>query len=688
MAAKSAYDRNKARARQRSSAQSRAGRDIGDIPPVKDSAAKQRACVDFRFFCETYFPRKFFLAWSPDHLRVIAKIEQAVLQGGLFAVAMPRGSGKTTLSLAAVLWALLTGAHRFVYLVGASEDHALTLLDGLRADLAGNDALAGGFPEVCHPIRCLEGETRRCVGQLHHGQPTQIGFGADEIILPTIPGSRAAGAVVRVAGITGNIRGAFHTTATGAAIRPTLVIADDLQTDQSARSPSQCGQRLATINGAILNLAGPGQKIAAVMPCTVIRAGDVADVLLDRDKNPEWQGERCKMVYNFPTNEKLWTEYARIRGEGFATGGRGAEATDFYRQHQEDMDAGAVIAWPERHNPDELSAVQHAMNLRFRDEASFFAEYQNEPHPQTTDAAILTADEIMQHTNGMARGIAPQTAELVTAFVDVHQELLFFGVAAWSTAFDGAIIEYGTYPDQRRARFELRTAAPKLSDTVSPAVGREGAIYAGLEALVGILAGREWKREDGTPLRLSRCLIDAGYEWPLVTTFTRRSPHAAILLPSRGVGIGASGKPISDYSRTQGDRIGFNWYLPRPKDARAIRHIRFDSNFWKSFLHARLAIPTGGRGALTLWGHRPAEHELFAEHLCAEYPTRTFGQGRAVDEWKQRPSRDDNHWLDCAVGCAVAASLAGASPLATIAGATAPTTRAAPRRRGSVTYME
>ena len=46
---------------------------------------------------------------------------------------------------------------------------------------------------------------------------------------------------------------------------------------------------------------------------------------------------------------------------------------------REAMDADAAIAWPERFNHDEVSAIQHAMNLRLQDEAAFFAEYQNEP---------------------------------------------------------------------------------------------------------------------------------------------------------------------------------------------------------------------------------------------------------------------------------------------------------------------
>ena len=56
--------------------------DIAPIPEVEDPRRRGRACTDFRLFCETYFPTAFCRAWSNDHLRVIAKIEEAVLRGG------------------------------------------------------------------------------------------------------------------------------------------------------------------------------------------------------------------------------------------------------------------------------------------------------------------------------------------------------------------------------------------------------------------------------------------------------------------------------------------------------------------------------------------------------------------------------------------------------------------------------
>src|SRR5690606_26679792 len=186
------------------------------------------------------------------------------------------------------------------------------------------------FPEVCHPIRSLEGIANRCGGQLCQGERTHIGWTATEVILPTIAGSAAAGAIIKVAGITGRIRGMKFKRPDGKTVRPSLVILDDPQTDESARSLSQCANRERIIAGAVLGLAGPGKKISGIMPCTVIRPGDMADRVLDRDQHPEWNGERTRLVDAFPTNEKLWDEYALIRADCLRAKGTIEAATEFY----------------------------------------------------------------------------------------------------------------------------------------------------------------------------------------------------------------------------------------------------------------------------------------------------------------------------------------------------------------------
>ncbi|MBN2579720.1 MAG: phage terminase large subunit family protein [Pirellulales bacterium] len=84
-----------------------------------------------------------------------------------------------------------------------------------------------------------------------------------------------------------------------------------------------------------------------------------------------------------------------------------------------------------------------------------------------------------------------------------------------------------------------------------------------------------------------------------------------------------------------------------------------ETNYWKSFIHARLSVAMGDRGCLALFGDKPAPHRLFAEHITAEYRVKTEGRGRTVDEWKLRPEAGENHWFDCLVGCAVGASIQG-----------------------------
>ena len=660
--ARSYEDRRNAE-RDRQAEQSLAGRDIGPLPEVVNPGRKAACERNFQLFCESYFPETYALAWSPDHLKVIEKIETAVLRGGLFALALPRGSGKTTITESAALWSMLYGHREFVVLIGATESAALELLDSLKTELEVNERLAEDFPEVCYPVAQLEGIANRCAGQLYKGERTRITWTSNEIVLPTVEGSRASGIIVRVAGITGRIRGMKFKRSDGRSVRPSLVIIDDPQTSESAGSLEQTRKRVRVLAGDILGLAGPGQKISGIMPCTIIRPGDMADIILNRNTHPDWNGEKTRMVYRFPTNMKLWEEYAEIRAEALRTEGNFQKATEFYLANREAMDAGAEVSWEARFNHDEVSALQHAMNLKFQDEAAFMSEYQNDPLPDdTADDSLLSVDEICAKINGLARRRVPLKCDRLTMFVDVQKALLFYVVIAWAEDFTGAVIDYGSWPDQHRHEYSLADANPSIQ-TLFPKAGFEGALYAALSALTDECLGREWEREDGAVLKIERALVDAnwGQSTDVVYQFCRQSSHAGVILPSHGRYVGASSKPMTEYRKQQGDRLGFNWMIPNVAGKRAIRHVIYDTNYWKSFIHARLAVPVGDKGSLTLYGRIPGAHQLFAEHLTAEYRVKTQGRGRTVDEWKLKPQSHDNHFLDCVAGCAVCGSMLGAS---------------------------
>lgn len=321
------YEDRKAREAERNRALSRAGRDIGAIPPPEDPGRRAR-CGDpeaasggggFQGFCETYFPGAFHLAWSDNHLRVIEKIERAVIDGGLFAFAMPRGSGKTTLARISGLWAILYGYRPYVCLIGSAEDQAKSMLDAIKREMLANDLLLADFPEAIYPIRKLENNAHRQIGQLCEGKPTYITWSADKLVMPTMYDTEGdvsgGGGIITVAGLDSNIRGQQHTRMDGSIIRPSLVILDDPQTRQSANSPAQTRHRLSILNGDVLGLGGPGVKMAGFMTCTKIYHDDLADQVLDRSKNPEWQSECTKMIYKFLESteaEKHWDQYAHV----------------------------------------------------------------------------------------------------------------------------------------------------------------------------------------------------------------------------------------------------------------------------------------------------------------------------------------------------------------------------------------
>jgi phage terminase large subunit GpA-like protein len=277
------------------------------------------------------------------------------------------------------------------------------------------------------------------------------------------------------------------------------------------------------------------------------------------------------------------------------------------------------------------------------------------------DLPRLEADTLMSRINQHDRGLIPTWATLLTAGIDVHDDLLYYCVCAWGNSFGGAVIDYGTWPKQGRQHFALRDANPTMT-TATGVQEIDGAIHAGLQALTGELLGKDWPQDQGVPMRVSRCLVDLGYKDYLIYRFIRQSQHAAVMLGSKGVGITAGKPPMSDWKKMENEKreVGPSptWCI-RSNQGKG-RYGLFDSNFFKSFVTERLLTPLGVASAMTLFGSKPDGHRLFADHVTAEYRERTEGRGRRVDEWSVKLGHD-NHFLDVLVQCAVAASMLGCS---------------------------
>ena len=166
---------------------SRSARDIAnDFPDSINWERRNKAANDLQFFLKSYFPSAFYLPWSADHLRVIAKLETAIKEGGLFALAMPRSSGKSTLIERAAIWAILTNRRKFVCLIGATQEAAERLLVHIKSELCFNTLLLQDFPSACYPIVRLENNSKRCAGQIYKGKQTLITWTSAKLVFPTI----------------------------------------------------------------------------------------------------------------------------------------------------------------------------------------------------------------------------------------------------------------------------------------------------------------------------------------------------------------------------------------------------------------------------------------------------------------------------------------------------------------------
>jgi len=679
------YERRKERARKRESDMSAKGRDIGELPPIPPLGLtiKEKCRHDLRAFLEFFLPSMFGLAWSEDHLKAIKTLEDVFLNGGQFAFAMPRGNGKSSLSLGATLWAMVYGHRQFIVPVCATGPKAEQMLSSIKTIIETNSRLQKVFPEVCFPIQRLEGINNRATAQMHQGERTRITWTGKRLILPTVAGSPASGVIVHAAGLLGSVRGLAQASpdspededseewwsntadldaalepepsSSGGMIRPDAVILDDPQTDESAKSPPQTAKRLDTIAKAILNLAGPDKKIAAVCPCTVIVPDDMADQLLDRERNAEWRGRRTRLMSEMPNEAamKLWAKYKEIREQSLREHEDIRDATTFYVENHEAMNAGAVAAWAARYEAGHHDAVQYAMDKWAQNVESFWAEYQNEPRPaDSLGIETLVSKLLLSRCDGSERGLVPSWAKWVTAYADIQQDVLPWVVIAWGENLRGRIINYGGWPEQARSYYTLREVTPTLRQaTNTPTV--EAGIEAGLDKLAEWMFSQTWTNEDGQAFGCQWMGVDANWELSKQTVYmaAKRWPK---LWPCHGRYVGGASLPMALWKKKPGERAGHFW---RSAFRDGTKVFDVDNNSWKTLVLKRLqaAIEEG----ISWFGSEPHRHRMLCDQLSAEYAVRVSGRGRTVDEWKNRPGRD-NHWWDCVVGAAVGASVVGA----------------------------
>lgn len=509
-------------------------------------------------------------------------------------------------------YVLLTGRRKYVVVIAATAEMAQAIVDFIRQQITESDTLHAHYPQVTSYARATDGKAIKARYQLRaDGKASGILWSKTTLVFPEVVSPEGKpyasnGAILEAHGLTGAIRGKWKDTKTGKVLRPDFVILDDPQDRSSAESPTQCAMRERIITGDVLGLAGPKKRIAAVMPCTIIRKGDLADRFLDHKQHPEWQGEVCRLVNTWPTaQDTLWKEYERIYREETSEGRGFGLATEFYKSNRTEMDSGANVSWEHRVRDSEVSALQTAENLRIESGPQFWAEYQNEPLDIVDVSYRLKPENIIEKIGVWPRFAVPDSATILVAATDINRARggLHWVVVAFDQKMSASVVVYGRWPESG----EVWPENAPVGDRQRKLFGELTRLGQHILALPLI--------QSGVRIKPARLLIDRGYEPDVVGRFCAQGGFPFALIPCRGYAAHVY-RPRKDML------VGApreNCHVTEAPDRiRAHRYVAFNADAVREQMQRAWMGVAGEPGGAVLYKSEPRQHVTFADHLSAE----------------------------------------------------------------------
>lgn len=639
-----------------------AAQEIGPLPPVADSTRRADCSQNLELFCREYFAATFFKGFSPYQIDMIRAFENGMFEGGKKTRAVRRGGLKSTLARVAAIWAVVNGIRTFVVLVGATDskanEHRRNFFDMLKA----SELLLQDYPELL-PLLLKKKQPKkqyRLNGQLLELSPKDD---KGRIVFPDIANVPSCQAHVAPYSLKStDVSGLSFVDREGVTRRPDCLIFDDVQTPQSARSAVQTDEREELITKTFCGLAGLGEKLAAIMVCTVREHDDLTQRFLDRERHPDWDGQKYPSLIHLPERMDLWDRYGDLLSTGDTPEEGKRRATAFLRQYYDEMHSGGVVAWEDDKQEDELSGLQSMMTIRALDPEFFECEIQQEGAKPINSAGLLLSDRLLaERLSNLPRGVLPDDTTTLTGFVDSQDNVLFWMVVAWRKDFSGFIVDYGTYPEQGRALFTRSgDGLPVPFSKVMPELPWEEQFVSAHNVVEQILLHEiEWRTETGERRQVDMLLKDWGdgdHKTPL-TSQILSSPDRSRIRASKGEakrpGSAATHDRAEKHAHLRTTRR--HWVEDRKT---ALYHAAFDANIWKTFVARRLLVVPGAPSAIMLPGTDQRENKLLVQHLTAEVPEHVTVNEASGIMWKGLPRRD-NDWWDCLVGNAVAASMMG-----------------------------
>lgn len=587
--------------------------------------------------------------------------------GGEKAIAAPRGRGKSQIAKGAVCYLILAGLVRFPVPVSQTTAHSQEFYEDFRRKIAFNEKLYEDFPEVCHPVRCLEGAPQRASRQHIDGELTHIEWKVDRLRLPNVPEKYRGpidygGVRMEYRGLDSAIRGINRD-----GDRPDFVPIDEPETRESARSETQITDRINALDKDVAGLAGEDHELAQIMLTTLQNNFCLSAQYTDPERRPSWMGERFGWVEKWPVEYPrdgetlgMWHEYMTRRGQDQRNGDRyGRSATQYFLDNRQQMELGGELlsdnfkfkvladGWQTVHSP-----WQEVFNfIADKSYEAFCTEYQNDPpQGEQIETLELMPGAIAAASSGLEQGATPDGTRCVTTGIDIGKYVCWFCKIAWDDDATGTVIDYG----------EFRTSG--LDKTSS-----EGAIENAI-----IDAVQRFAEENESEVASLLTLVDSGNWTNAVYEACRRVGGS--FYPSKG--LGGENRAFRMPKMTDEKMPFLEAYASRQYDEfrREVWLYDINSLYWKNWLQERWLIPPWARRAdhgnegirnpssMALFEPPSGDarfHTKFSKSMVSERLEQVPLPNKGFKKVWTIKDKYNNHWLDAAALACAAAGCVG-----------------------------
>jgi len=262
--------------------------------------------------------------------------------------------------------------------------------------------------------------------------------------------------------------------------------------------------------------------------------------------------------------------------------------------------------------------------------------------PGLRQLSAVNVDMILRRkVSDVPRGVVPAGRSRLTVFIDLGLYRCWWTAWAWGDDAVGHCVDYGCIDVPQGHQAEPAAILTSLRSY------RDETLVPG------------WVHEDGETAVPEIVLVDSGWQPDVAYTFVAESNkllrHTARYMASKGMGTARGQRGWTDAQ----DKAKRGWFM---STAPGVRLVMIHSDAWKAKIHEGFEAPEGKGGELQIFRASALDHRLFARHIAAERREEEFVPGKGVKVYWNRLYKD-NHWLDCTVGCRVAADMLGVERL-------------------------